>query len=108
MARQFDGASLALDAPRAYAESGRLELLFIFFVHAVVAVVLLGVIFASANSMQAGPWQDFQAFLTRGFGTSLAAIGQAAGKRRDHAMGRTGIVFCAVRVGNLQHISRIL
>src|SRR6516165_10046389 len=96
------------DSARAYAESGRPELLFIFFVHAVVAVVLLGVIFAAANRMQAGPWEDFQAFLTRGFRASLTAIRQAAGKRRDHVVGRAGIVFRAVRVGNVQHISRIL
>ena len=98
MARQFDGPSLAPDTARAYAEAGRLELLFIFFVYAVVAVVLLGVIFASANRMQAGPWEDFQPFLTRGSGASVTAIGQAAGKRRDHIVGRAGIILRAIRV----------
>jgi len=108
MTRQFDGTGLTLDAARAYAKSGRLELPFVFFVHAIVAVILLGVIFASANGMQASPWQDFQAFLTRGFRASLPAIGQSAGERSDHTVGRTGIVFRAVRVGNLQNISCIL
>jgi protein-S-isoprenylcysteine O-methyltransferase Ste14 len=108
MAGQFDGTGLAQEAAGAYAKSGGLELLLVFFVHAIVAVILLGVIFASANGMKASPGQNLQPFLARGFGASFASIGQAAGKRSDHIMGRSGVVLRAVRVADLQHISRIL
>ena len=51
-------AGLALEAARAHAKSSSLESLFVFLVHAVVAVVLLTVIFASANGMKASARQD--------------------------------------------------
>ena len=73
MARQFDGTGLAPDAAGAYAKPGRLELLFIVFVHAIVAVVLLGVIFAAA---QACPGQNLQPFLTRGLGPPSRRLGK--------------------------------
>ena len=38
MTRQFDGAGLTVDAAGAYAKSGRLELLFVFFVYAIVNI----------------------------------------------------------------------
>jgi len=76
MARQFDGTGLAPDAAGAYAKPGRLELLFIVFVHAIVAVVLLGVIFAAAHRMQACPGQNLQPFLTRGLGPPSRRLGK--------------------------------
>jgi len=64
MVRQFHRASLSLDAARTDPKSGSLELLFVFFVDAVVAVVLLGVVFASADRMKASAGQNFQAFFS--------------------------------------------
>ena len=49
---QFDGACFALSSPSAYAQSGSLKLSFVFLIHAVVAVKLLGIIFTAANRMQ--------------------------------------------------------
>jgi len=108
MIGQLHGASLTLNAAGAYAKTGGLELLFVFFVDAVIAVILLRIVFASANGMEASAGKNFQAFLPGGLGTTLAAIRQAAGKRRDHIVRRAGIILRAVRVGNLQNISRIL
>jgi len=108
MVRQFHRASLALHAARADAKPGGLKLLFVFFVHAVVAVVLLEVIFAAADGMKLAAGRDFQVFVTGGFGAALATTRQAAGKRSDHVVGRAGIVFRAVCVADLQNISRIL
>ena len=108
MVWQFHGASLALHAARADAKSSGLKLLFVFFVHAVVAVVLLGVVFASTNGVKAGSRQDFQVLFPGGFGAACAAVRQATGKRSDDEVLRAGIVFRAVGVADLQNISRIL
>ena len=64
MVRQLDGAGFALDAASAYAKTGGLELLFVFLIDAVVAVILFGVVFASTNRMQARAGYNFQTFLT--------------------------------------------
>ena len=87
MVRQLHRTSLALHAARADAKSSGLKLLFVFFVDAVVAVVLLGVmIFAAADRMKAAARHDFQTLVTGCFGGSFAPIRQATGKRRDHVM----------------------
>lgn len=93
---------------RADAKSGSLKLFFVFFVDAVVAVVLLRVIFTSTNGMKTAAVHNLQAFVTRCFGAAFAPIRQAAGKRSDYVVGRAGVIFRAVRIGNLQNISRIL
>lgn len=105
---QFYGARLLLDSSRADAQTCSLELFFIVFVHAVVAVVLFGVVFASADRMQERSMQDIQALVTRGFRAAFTPVGQRARKRRDHVMRRAGIVLRAVGVGDLQNIARIL
>ena len=83
MVRQFYRASLALDAASADVKSGRLKLLLVFFVHAVVAVVLLGVIFAAANGMKPRPGHDFQAFFAGGLRAAFAAIRQQSRVRAN-------------------------
>lgn len=89
MIRQFHRASLALPTTCADAKSGGLKLLFVFFVHSVVAVVLLGIIFTVADGVKASARENFQSFVSGGFRAALAAIGQAAGKRSYNVMGRT-------------------
>jgi hypothetical protein len=105
---QLYRANFSLHTARADAKSGGLKLLFVFVVHSVVAVILFGIVVAAADGMKASAWQNFQSFVTGGLRAAFAPIRQAAGKRSDNVMGRTGIVFRTVRVGNLQNIPRIL
>ena len=108
MIRQFYCASLALHPACADAKSGGLKPLFVFFVHSIVAVVLLGIIFTAADGVKVSSGQNFQAFVTGRFRAAFATIRQAAGKWSDHVVGGAGVVLRAVRVGNLQNIPRIL
>jgi len=106
--REFDGARFAKNSSRTYSQSGGLKLFFVFLIYAVVAVILLGIIFAAANRMQECSRENLQAFLPGSLGAVRAAVGQGAGKRRNHDVRRPRIVFRGVGVGNLQNISRIL
>ena len=106
--RQFDGACFAKNTSRTYAQSGGLKLLFVFLIHAVVAVILLGIVFAAANRMQECSRENLQALLPGSLGTVRAAVRQGAGKGRHHEVRRPRIIFRGVGVGNLQNISRIL
>ena len=81
---QFHGAGFSLDPARANAQTGRLELPLILLIHAVIAVVLLRVILASANRTKKRSRQNLQTFLAGGFWAALMPIRQSARKRRDY------------------------
>jgi hypothetical protein len=106
--RQLHGPRFAQDPARADAQTGGLELLLILLIHAVVAVVLFGVVFAPANRVKKSPRQNLQSLVAGAFGAAITTVRQGAGKRRDDAVRGAGIVFRRVRVGNSQDISRIL
>jgi len=52
VSRELDGACFAKNSPRTYAQASGLKLLFVFLIDAVVAVILLRIIFTAANRMQ--------------------------------------------------------
>jgi len=78
MVGQFHGAWLTADPSRADAQARGLELLLVFLVHAVVAVVLLGGIRASENRAKARAWQNRQLFVAGTFGSALAPARERA------------------------------
>ncbi len=49
---EFDGACFAKNSSGTYAQPGGLKLFFVLLIDAVVAVILLRIIFAAANRMQ--------------------------------------------------------
>lgn len=52
VSRQFNGACFSKNPSRTYAQSGGLKLFFVFLIDAVVAVIVLRIVFAAANRMQ--------------------------------------------------------
>jgi hypothetical protein len=70
-----------------------LKLLFILLVNAVIAVVLFGVIFGSANGMQKCAWKDLQLFITGALRTALSPIWKGTRKRRYDIMQGPRIVL---------------
>ena len=73
MVRQFHGSCLPETSSRTHPQAGGLKLLLVLLIHSVVAVVLLGVVIASAKRMKPRARQDLQSF----FAGALRAIGAA-------------------------------
>lgn len=80
MVGQFHRSSFASNPPRAHAQAGSLKLLFVPFVHAVIAVILLRTIRASANGMQNCAPKNLQALVTGALGAAIAAVRQSTGQ----------------------------
>ena len=106
--RQLHGACLPHSASRAYAQTGRLKLLLVLFVHAVVAVVLLGVIFGAENRPKQRPSENLQRFVARAFRFPDTAVRESTGKRCDNAVFGRGIVLRGVSAVDVQDVTRIL
>jgi len=104
---QFHGPRFPQSSACADPQTGGLKLLFVLFIHAVIAVVLLGVIFAPTNRMKERPRQNLQPLVTRAFGTAIPTVRQGARKRRNDVVRRSGIVLGRVGIGDLQNIARI-
>ena len=72
-APESDGSCLPETSSRTHAQARGLELLLVLLIHAVVAVVLLGVVLASAQRMKPRSGQNLQSF----FAGALGAVGTA-------------------------------
>jgi len=78
MVGQFHGACFAMDPPGADAQACGLKLLFVFLVHAVIAVVLLDGVHASKNRAKPRAGQNRQSFVAGAARTAGASIRQSA------------------------------
>lgn len=108
MVGQFHGSSLTMDSARAHAQSARLELLFIFFVDTIIAVILLRMIRVSANGMQKRAGKNLQLLIAGIHRSAIAVVWQSAGKRSYDIVCCLRIVLGAVGVGDFQNIASIL
>src|SRR5438093_1225116 len=97
-----------MDPSRAHAQARGLKLLFVFLVHAVVAVVLLGGLRVPANRTKPRARQNLQLFFPGSSGATCAARRKSAGKRGDDLVRGGGIVLGRVRTRYFQDRSRIL
>jgi len=70
-------AGFTQNSSRADAKSRGLKLFFVLLVHPVVAVVLLGVVSATANGMQPRSGNDLQPLVARRFGAAGGPIRQS-------------------------------
>ena len=83
---KLNSPRLPLDSFGAHPQPGGHELLLIILVHAVVAEVLLGVVFITTDFVEQSAGENLQTFVTRSFKAALAPVGQSAGERSDDVM----------------------
>src|SRR5262249_15822567 len=74
---KLHSAGFTQNSSRADAKSRGLKLFFEFLVYPVVAVVLLGVVFATANGMQPRSGNDLQPLVARRFRAARAPVRQS-------------------------------
>src|SRR5262252_6566141 len=74
---KLHSAGFTQNSSRADAKSGALKLFSVLLVYPVVAIVLLGVVFAAANGMQPRSGDDLQPLVARRFGAAGTPIRQS-------------------------------
>jgi hypothetical protein len=90
---QLYRTSLALQSLRTDPQSDTLKLRYIFLVDAIIAVILFGVIFASANGMQECAWKDLQLLMSGALGPALSPIWKGTRKRSHYTVRGSRIVL---------------